>query len=195
MELDEHVQLLFAKYIRKDCSEIEFEELLTWLVAMDEDEKNALSAPLKDLWEQAKAGKLDSTTDQINWDHILNRVLHLTDQSQIIPLDEAFPRRIGWRKIAAAIIILGVVLSGSIFFLTRKSSTEAVKTVVKPLRYPKDIVTRGNNAILTLSNGTIIVLDTAKKGVIAEQGNEKVIMMDSGQLSYTPATIIGTYST
>ncbi|HEV3224853.1 MAG TPA: FecR family protein [Puia sp.] len=162
---------------------------------MDEDEKNALSAPLKDLWEQAKAGKLDSTTDQINWDHILNRVLHLTDQSQIIPLDEAFPRRIGWRKIAAAIIILGVVLSGSIFFLTRKSSTEAVKTVVKPLRYPKDIVTRGNNAILTLSNGTIIVLDTAKKGVIAEQGNEKVIMMDSGQLSYTPATIIGTYST
>ncbi|HEY4937317.1 MAG TPA: hypothetical protein VII44_12085, partial [Puia sp.] len=79
MDLDDHVQLLFAKYLRKDCSGQEFEELLTWLVAMDEDEKNALSAPLRELWDQAKAGKLESTADQVNWDHVFNQVMHLTD--------------------------------------------------------------------------------------------------------------------
>jgi transmembrane sensor len=191
MDLDEHVQLLFAKYLRKDCSEKEFEELVTWLVAMDDDKKNALSAPLRELWDQAKAGKLESTADQVNWDNIYNRVIHLADQSPIISLDETFPRRIGWRKIAAAIIIFGVILSGSIFFMTRKPSAEIVKAVIEPIRSPKDIIPGGNNASLTLANGTIIMLDTAKNGVIAVQGNEKLILLDSGKLAYTHATFTG----
>ena len=194
MDLNEHVQLLFAKYLRKDCSEKEFEELLTWLVTMDEDEKNTLSTPLRELWDQAKAGKLESTADQVNWDHIFNRVLHLTDQTHIIPPDEAFPRRIDWRRIAAAAIIFGVFISGSIFFLARKSSIKIARAVTEPLRSPKDIVPKGNNATLTLSNGAVIVLDTVKNGVIAEQGDEKVVVLDSGKLAYTPAATLRTDS-
>jgi transmembrane sensor len=191
MDLDEHVQLLFAKFLQKDCSEKEFEELITWLVAMDDDKKNALSAPLRELWDQAKAGKLESTADQVNWDHIYNRVIHLADQPVKISLNETFPRRIGWRKIAAAVIIIGVILSGSVFFLTRKPPVETVKAVIEPVRSPKDIVPRGNNAALTLANGTIIILDTAKNGVIAVQGNEKLILLDSGKLAYTHAATTG----
>lgn len=190
MDLDEHVQILFAKYLQKDCSEKEFEELVTWLVAMDNDKKNALSAPLKELWDNAKAGKLDSTADQVNWDNIYNRV-HLDDKSSTISLDETFPRRIGWRKIAAAVIIFGVILGGSIYFITRKPPAEIVKAVIEPLRSPNDIVSSGNNAVLKLSNGTIIILDTAKTGVIAVQGNEKLILLDSGKLAYTHAAIAG----
>jgi len=195
MDLDEHVQLLFAKYLQKDCSEKEFEELVTWLVAMDDDKKNALSAPLRELWDQAKAGKLESTADQVNWDYIYNRVIHLADQPTTISLDETFPRRIGWRKIAAAVIVSGVIFSGSIFFLTRKPPVETVKAVIEPLRSPKDIVPRGNNAALTLANGTIIILDAAKNGVIAVQGNEKLILLDSGKLAYTHSAITGSEST
>ena len=191
MDLDEHVQLLFAKYLRKECSQKEFEELVIWLVEMDDDKKNILSAPLKELWDQAKAGKLESTSDQVNWDHIYNRVLHLASQPAAISLDENFNRRIGWRKIAVAITILGIILSGSIYFLTRKPPAEIVKAVTEPLRSPKDIVPGGNNAVLKLSNGTIIILDTAKNGVIAIQGNEKLIIPDSGKLIYSYATITG----
>ncbi len=186
MDLNEHIQLLFAKYLRKDCSEMEFEALLTLLITMDEDERNSLSTPLRELWDQAKAGKLESTADQVNWDHIFNRVLHLADQTQIVPHDEALPRRIGWRRIAAAVMIFGVIISSTIFFLARKSITKVVRAVAEPLRLPKDILPRGNNATLTLSNGAVIVLDTAISGVIAEQGGEKVIVLDSGKLTYTP---------
>ncbi len=194
MNLDEHVKTLFEKYLRKDCSEKEFEELVTWLVTMDDDNKNALSAPLKELWEQAKAGKLESTSDQINWNHMYNRVIELTDQPTIVTHNEKFIPRIGWRKITAAAVIFGVILSASIFFLIRKPPAEIVKAVIEPLVSPKDIIPKGNNATLTLANGTIIILDTARNGVIAVQGNEKLILLDSGKLAYTHATIIGSES-
>ncbi|HXB30398.1 MAG TPA: FecR family protein [Puia sp.] len=191
MDLDEHVQLLFAKYLRKDCTDKEFEELVTWLVTLDNDKKNALSAPLRELWDQAKAGKLESSADQVNWDHIYDRVIHLADQPPSISLDETLPRRIVWRKIAVAVIIFGVILSASIYYATRKPPAEIVKTVVEPLRSPKDINPGKNNAVLKLSNGAIIILDSAKKGVIAVQGDEKLILLDSGKLSYTHAVIPG----
>jgi transmembrane sensor len=190
MELDEHVRSMFAKYLRQECTVKEFEELLTWLEALDEGEGNALSTPLKELWDKAKEGRLESTADQTNWDQVYDRVLYLAQQSSTIPLHEDFPRRIGWRKIAAAAIIIGIILSGSIFLLARKSPNVIVKVAPEPIRLPKDIVPGRNNATLTLSGGSIIALDTARNGIIAEQGNAKVIMLDSGRIAYTPSTII-----
>jgi transmembrane sensor len=185
MDLNEHVQLLFAKYLRKDCTDKEFEELVTWLVAMDDDKKNALSSPLRELWEQAKAGKLESTADQVNWDNMYNRVLHSADQPSAISLVDHSPRKIGWKKSAVAVIIFGAILSGAIYFVTRKPPIEIVQIAIRPIRSAKDIVPGRNNASLTLANGKIIMLDTAKNGVIAVQGNEKLILLDSGKLAYT----------
>jgi hypothetical protein len=71
MDVNEHVRLLFAKYLRKECSTQEFEEMLTWLVAMDEEDKNKISTPLRELWDQAIAGKLPSTAEQVDWDRCL----------------------------------------------------------------------------------------------------------------------------
>jgi hypothetical protein len=194
MDVNEHVRLLFAKYLRKECSSQEFEELLTWLVDMDEEEKNALSGPLRELWDQAQAGKLTSTSDQVDWDQVFGRILHSANQTLAIPFGESQSRRIGWRKIAAAVIIFGVIIGGSIFLLTRKNSTDLVKAEKQVLLLPEEIVPRGNHAILTLSNGTVIILDSSKNGMITRQGNVKVIKLDSGQLAYTPLTINGTPS-
>ena len=106
MDVNEHVRLLFAKYLRKECSVQEFEELITWLVDMDEEEKNALAGPLQELWDQARAGKLPSTADQVDWDQVFGRILYSADQTKTIPFGESQSQRIGWRKIAAAVIIL-----------------------------------------------------------------------------------------
>ena len=85
-------------------------------------------------------------------------------------------------------------MSGSIFLLTRKTSIELVKTEKQVLLLPEEIVSGGSHAILTLSNGTVIILDSAKKGMITKQGNVKVIKLDSGQLAYTPLSNNGTPS-
>lgn len=192
MDVNERVHQLFAKYLRQECSEWEFEEMLTWLVAMDERKKNTLSAPLKELWDQANAGKLQSTADQVNWDLVYDRVVHSDQQTSKFVLNNSV-RRIWWKWAAAAAVTVGIIYFGNIF-LTRKIPVEISKNDSAVLRLPTEVVPKGNNAILTLSNGKIIVLDSVQNGIIAKQGNTKVIKLDSGQLAFSPETKNGLHS-
>ena len=194
MDVNEHVRLLFDKYLRKECSAGEFEEMMTWLVAMDEEEKNRLSAPLKELWDKAMAHQLPSTADQVDWDRVYNKVVNVGEQDSSIPIDINQPGRIGWKRIAVAVVLFGVLISASLWYLYRKTPKEIVK-IEKPVTHqPEDILPKGNQAILTLSNGSVIVLDSTKNGVITNQGNVKVIKLDSGQLAYSPVSANGAES-
>lgn len=47
-----------------------------------------------------------------------------------------------------------------------------------------DVRPGGNKAVLTLSNGTRVVLDSAHNGVLANQGNSLVLKMNTGKLVY-----------
>ncbi|HZW69216.1 MAG TPA: FecR domain-containing protein, partial [Hanamia sp.] len=42
----------------------------------------------------------------------------------------------------------------------------------------------GNKAILTLANGSQIILSNAQNGALAQQGNTKVVKLDDGKLAY-----------
>jgi transmembrane sensor len=50
-----------------------------------------------------------------------------------------------------------------------------------------DIAPGGDKAVLTLSDGSTILLDNAQNGNVAQQGNTKVIKLDNGQLAYSPS--------
>jgi transmembrane sensor len=194
MDVNEHVRLLFEKYLRKECSAEEFEEMMTWLVAMDEGEKNRLSAPLKELWDKATAHQLPSTSDQVDWDLVFHNVVDVEERIPAIPIEIDQNKRIGWKRIAVAVVIFGVLISASLWYLNRKTPKEIVK-IEKPVTHqPEDILPKGNQAILTLSNGSVVVLDSTKNGIITNQGNVKVIKLDSGQLAYSPVSANGTES-
>jgi transmembrane sensor len=47
------------------------------------------------------------------------------------------------------------------------------------------ILPGSNRAILTLANGQQIPLNSVQKGILSQQGNTKVIKLDSGRLAYT----------
>lgn len=186
MDVNEHVRLLFEKYLRKKCSAEEFEEMMTWLVAMDENEKNKLSAPLIELWDKATTHQLPSTADVVDWDQVFHNVVNVGEQTPL-PIDINLSKRIGWKRVAVAVVIFGVLISASILLLNRETPKEIVK-LEKPVPHqPEEILPKGNQAILTLSNGSVIVLDSTKNGIITIQGNVKVIKLDSGQLAYSPA--------
>ena len=194
MDVNEHVHLLFAKYLRKECSALEFEEMMTWLVAMDEGEKNKLSEPLKKLWDKAMADKLPSTAERVDWNRVFDRVLSAGEQTPAVPIDVKQAVSIAWKKVAIAVVILGMIISGSFLFLNRKTTKEIVKQVKQVRHQPEEIHSKGNQAILTLANGSVIILDSTKNGVITNQGNVKIIKLDSGQLAYSPQTSNGAVS-
>ncbi len=86
------------------------------------------------------------------------------------------------RKIAAASVIGFLVLST---FLWLKSDTkkEIAKTHINNKPYKNEVSPGRNKAVLTLADGSAIVLDDAQNGTLTQQGNTKVLKFN-GKLAY-----------
>ena len=88
---------------------------------------------------------------------------------------------------AAAILLL---FGLGYWFLTGYLSQEE-KLLVKNNIEDK-VVPGGNKAVLTLADGSTVLLDSANNGALATQGNVTVIKLDDGQLSYKGGSNSGT---
>jgi transmembrane sensor len=92
------------------------------------------------------------------------------------------PRVIYWRRLAFAASIVGLIVLGSFFFFNKNGNNGSVKTS-KTERFKNDVSPGGDKAILTLADGSTIVLDEAQNGTLAQQGSAKIIKL-GGKLSY-----------
>ena len=99
----------------------------------------------------------------------------LNEKAIVVPMYKKF-----FFRVAATIIIL---LSAGVFFLyNKKQQSEVAQTeTANPLK--NDVAPGGDKAVLTLADGSQIILDNAKNGNLANQGDIKVIKLD-GQLAY-----------
>jgi transmembrane sensor len=93
-----------------------------------------------------------------------------------------FRRIPGWIRTASAAAVILMLASGTYFLLNRKSGTKP--TPVAETKKPIDIAPGGNKAVLTLSNGSQIILDSVHNGLLAKQSGSSVVKTDSGQLAY-----------
>ena len=51
-------------------------------------------------------------------------------------------------------------------------------------RFKNDVLPGGNKAVLTLANGSTILLDSAQSGFLTQQGNAAIVKLNNGQLAY-----------
>ncbi len=82
------------------------------------------------------------------------------------------------RYAAAAILVLALAGTGYLLFRQGKWGTSGKELIAHK------IVPGGNKAVLILSNGAQIVLDSAKKGTIATQAGTEVVKESDGRLAY-----------
>lgn len=87
--------------------------------------------------------------------------------------------RTAWFRYAAILILL--IGAGALFY-TRRIRKEAITR--QELSKGPDVAPGGNKAMLTLSDGSVIVLDSAGNGTLTQQGSTKVIKSGAGQLAY-----------
>jgi transmembrane sensor len=83
--------------------------------------------------------------------------------------------------IAAAAAAL-LLLAGSYFILNKKKVNLLVTGRANGITH--DLPPGGNHAILTLSDGSSISLDTAQNGYLANKNNTKIIKLNTGYISY-----------
>jgi ferric-dicitrate binding protein FerR (iron transport regulator) len=93
--------------------------------------------------------------------------------------------RIWFFRLAAAAIIIGVLAAGTYVLLKDGSSKQIAKTEnLIQNKSNNDVLPGKNTAILTLSDGSTVVLDEVQNGTVSTQGNTKVLKLDNGMLSY-----------
>ena len=172
------LEYLLQRYADKTCTAEERAQLM-----------QLLQHPENDADLQQSIDKLISERDThfTMPDDAAEAVLHTilqTGKTPVIPINNNYSRRVSmWRRLAVAASIALLVSVGGWFWLTRAPSTETVKTAGKPSKNG-DILPGGNKALLTLDDGSTIILDSTSNGIVAQQGGATVLKSGNGQLAY-----------
>ena len=99
---------------------------------------------------------------------------------------EIFPQRryLTWTRFAVAASILILISVGSYYWISDFSKKEIIKKEIASKYIKNDIAPGTNKAILTLGDGSSLILDDAHKGIIAQQANTKIVKLGNGRLAY-----------
>jgi len=85
----------------------------------------------------------------------------------------------GWR-VAAAVLMLA--LGTALVMMIRRKGT--VRDVAEQRISVNDALPGSDKAILTLADGTKVILDSAHNGILAEQGGTKIVKPENGRVRY-----------
>ncbi|GGA89779.1 FecR family protein [Puia dinghuensis] len=182
------------------CTRAEMEELFR---LMRQGDGSELLQSLQRQWDEAKAGV---PTDAPNWDLLFqlmisqSRELDAADEGEAVSPERELEvvsagasvmgrRRRMRRRWAVASFCFLFLLGGAaiVFRLLSVSPTAPSRALPMARRIKNDVQPGGNKAVLTLADGSSIVLDSASDGTLSQQGSTKVIKLSSGRLAYQPA--------
>jgi Fe2+-dicitrate sensor, membrane component len=178
---------LFNKYTNNSCSPEEQEELWALLRAFS-GQQDLLLPEMLALWDKVRTG--EQASDSVNWTLVGHRMQLEIRQSQ--QKDVAIEKpRIRLRRVyttrrwlvAAGLLLL--MAAGAFYWLNSRNSK-----LVPVVNATIDIAPGKEGAILTLADGTRLVLDTMQAGVVAIQNGTQVLLQN-GQVKYDAANLSG----
>lgn len=160
------------KYLRDELTIQEKNELEAWLCA-NENNRILFEELTNEQLIKNELQFFDTIFTDAAWQKIEGRI---TAPAKLVSIKTN--RR--WWYVAAAVIFLVGAFPVYRFVIQQPSTTTPIakRPIVKD-----DVAPGGNKAILTLADGSTIILDNAANGDLTSQGNTKVIKLD-GQLAY-----------
>lgn len=168
---------LFQRYYEKTASEAEIAELMRWM--SDPANEAALTRLMQERWEAMEPGALWLAPEK--GAAMLDRILPAA------PAENPSKGRVFrlWPRVAAAAVIVLLLSAGGYMLLHRTAAPVAVAPAAAPVK--NDVMPGGNRATLVLANGSTIVLDSAGRGLLAQQGGTSVTKLQDGELLYNAA--------
>ena len=173
---------LLKKRLQEPLTTEETALLNQWLA--ESGENRTMLAKLDDSGLIAREMQLIAGAGESIYAKILEQVPELAEpqSERSIPLRTPFLRRSFVRYAAAAVILL---TAGTYWWLSRQQEPTIPQVV--SVKNDSTIAPGKSGAILTLADGSQVVLDSMNNGQLAKQNGSEVIMQD-GRLIYDPAT-------
>ena len=175
------MQNLFRKYLDNQCSPDEVKQLLSHFNAQENE------GVLKSLIRESLNTDHSSVDNADNqWGQTIEEAYQRikkqidAEKVKVVPF---FKKT--WFRIAASVVL---IFSALAWFFFQGQQQKEVAEVKNEKKFENDIKPGGDKAILTLADGTKIILDSTKNGTIAQQGAANVVKTEEGQLAYSPAT-------
>ena len=166
------MQNLFKKYLSNNCTPEEVTALLEYFNA-PKNEILLRSLILENL-EAADISQMQWCDEREQTYAAIKKQIE-SEKNKIVPLFKQ-----SWVRVAAAAVLLFGVFAVYKYGFTKTSH----KQQIAKIDTTKDIAPGGNKAILTLADGTQIILDSVANGKLTNQGNTKIIKLD-GKLAYS----------
>jgi len=185
----ERIKYLLLRFLREEATPAEQAELDTWLAAAPANQ--ALLEELQDPALVAEAlAKLDGLHRQEAWAKVESHAATHRLAAQHRPAvrmgdDRSTNRRriLRWSSAAAAVLII----AGAAILLpyARRNHPPATATTTTPAH---DALPGGNKAILTLSGGRQVILDSATEDTVLTEG-AAIVAGVKGKLAYNPGNL------
>ena len=178
----EALKKLIHQYLENNISHDEYKEL--WLLLNASTNEESLDEELIALWQSVKES--DAIIPPAEWEKkmkLSKEKLEQPVQNAKVLRQSSFFKRYRWIAAAAVFLVVATTIVFSINNNQKEIYTQTNKQQPKQDRLPG-----GDKAILTLSDGSTIVLDSAGNGVLAKQGNTSIVKKNDGQIEYSAAT-------
>lgn len=182
----EQFSLLLEKFL---AEELNPDELASFLISAKDAANHKM---LYDAVGEKLTGKVyTGLSDKTDMDKMFQQMLakvekHSGEDAAIVEMPVR-KRFFILSRIAAASAILIILLGNLYFLLPGKKELQIANTTVEQ-RFKNDVNPGHQGAILTLSNGQQVILDSTNNGAIANQGNAN-IAKENNQLIYSKESI------
>ncbi len=184
----DRINELLSRYLQGQCSADEWAELLLWIDGIKEEDIESLSPVLEQLWEKARQQELPSSAHLADTEKIHAAILQDEgDRQRSAYIDHMPHKKWSGYRVAAAAAIFGFLILSSIL-IVKKGSRRAAFASHAQTRPAPVVLPGSNKAILTLSNGRQIVLDSSGQDTIGRQGSSLVVNEGQGRLLYKADT-------
>ncbi|MES2431452.1 MAG: FecR domain-containing protein [Bacteroidota bacterium] len=146
---------------------------------------NADESELKNLMQEQFEDDIEKGVSELNPD--MSAKIFRSIQDKILLLEKnkrAKVVKMRWIRIAAAACVVGIIGIAVYFSSNKKTAPEQFAQDKKvETKFKNDVLPGGDKAMLTLADGSSIILNNAQNGKLAQQGNAQLIKVN-GKIVY-----------
>lgn len=177
---DQHLlKEIFQRYLNNECSPQEIRFLLDHF--KEDNNEDTLREIIAEKLNEYPLEGFEHMPRQ--FDATFSSILNKIDNEGVTEEETPKSKSPLLFKILATVTVILVVFQ-SVYTYYRSTEKTTDNKVVKSINVKTNIRPGSNKAILTLQDGSTIVLNDAKDGTLAQQGNAKVVKLANGQVIY-----------